>query len=85
MLPIKKIMLKASRITILVDIEEILYCKTNKSGSTCFFLKDNETLLSSRNIGYFESLLSKNYLFLRTHNSYLVNFNAVKKSHCDVK
>lgn len=61
----------------LLRISDILYIKGEGSYSEVF-LKDGIKHLISRNLKNFEEILSKDKRFLRTHKSYLVNFEEVK-------
>lgn len=54
-----------------VDPEKIIYCKCNNT-STTFFLDNMESLVISKGIKSVEKLLD-NPLFIKPHQSYLVN------------
>lgn len=77
--PIKadKIVLKDSESVYFVKIETILYCQADGSYTT-FYTDDNERIIISKTLKEYEDLLIP-YGFIRTHQSYLVNKNYVKK------
>ena len=54
-----------------------MYCKSDK-GYTTFFLNDKRELIVSKGLIEYESILVPAG-FLRCHQSYLVNFQYVKK------
>lgn len=60
----------------LVDPFSIIYCKSD--GNYChIYFKDDTSLLISKKLKYMEEKLY-NYPFMRVHNSYVVNLNAIK-------
>ncbi len=60
-----------------VQVKDILYLKA--SGSYCeFFLKSGKSLISSKNLKFFEAILD-GYGFYRIHHSSLVNLAFIKK------
>lgn len=61
----------------IIKTKELFYCESEKTYTT-FYLKDKK-ITASKNLGYFEDLLNRN--FLRIHNSYIVNINFIKKVH----
>jgi two-component system LytT family response regulator len=73
----KKIPLNLNNKIVLVEAEEILYCKSD-GGYTNVFMKNGESYLVSRSIKSFEELLPKE-MFLRNHKSYIVNLNEIKE------
>ncbi len=76
--------LKVSRIAlptmeglIFLQIDQIVYCKSDGS-YTKVFLQDDKSLLISRTLKELEDMLS-NQLFFRVHNSFLINLNCIRK------
>jgi len=74
---IKRIALKSLEYIEIVEIEDIMYCKSDK-GYTTFYLKNNREILVSKGLKEYESMLTL-LGFLRCHQSYLINFQCVKK------
>ena len=72
----EKIAVPSGNSFILLKIEDILYIKGEGSYSE-ILLKDKTKHLVSRNLKNFEEILLKDKRFLRTHKSYLVNFDEV--------
>lgn len=72
-----RIALPDQRYTQIVNIEDILYCQSDK-GYTTFYLKDGDTILLSKILKEYERLLLED-LFVRCHQSYLVNLNYIKR------
>ncbi|RPE14334.1 DNA-binding response regulator [Chitinophaga lutea] len=73
----KRLALKRVEYMEIISIEDIMYCKSDK-GYTTFFLNDKRELLVSKGLIEYESILVPSG-FLRCHQSYLVNFQYVKK------
>ncbi len=71
-----KIVLKDIHKTYFVKTEEILYCEA-EGIYTKFVLLDNVTILVSKNLKEYESILEP-MGFLRTHHSFLVNTSKIK-------
>lgn len=46
---------------------------------TNFYLLGDKKIVSSKNLGEFEKLLSENDLFFRVHNTFIVNLNFIQK------
>lgn len=65
----------------IVAISDVVFCKSDK-GYTTFYLQDGKEILVSKGLKEYESVLSP-FGFLRCHQSYLVNFNYVKKYYRD--
>lgn len=65
----------------IVAINDVVFCKSDK-GYTTFYLQDGREILVSKVLKEYESVLSP-FGFLRCHQSYLVNFNYVKKYYRD--
>ena len=72
-----KLVLKTSDAINLVDIPDIIYCRS-ENVYTSFFLTTGEEIIVSKSIKDYSELLSE-YGFFRPHQSYLVNLNYVKK------
>lgn len=72
-----RIVLKCSDYIQIVEIENIMYCKSDK-GYTTFYFQDGTNLMVSKVIKEYESVLLSPK-FLRCHQSYLVNVNFIKK------
>lgn len=73
----KKIVLRTAEAMHIVDLSEILYCKSDNSYTT-FFLKEKKEITVSKSIKEFADLFSE-YKFLRPHQSYLVNLHGISK------
>jgi len=74
---IKKIVLKTAEALHLIDISDIIYCKSDNSYTT-FFLNNKDEIMVSKSIKEYEELLTE-YHFFKPHQSYLVNLNFVKR------
>lgn len=73
----KRIILKTTGSLHLVSILDILFCKSDNSYTT-FYMSNGEKIMVSKSIKEYEDLLS-DYPFIRPHQSYLVNLNAISK------
>jgi two-component system LytT family response regulator len=73
----RRIALKRVEYMEIVSIEDIMFCKSDK-GYTTFYLKDKRDILVSKGLIEYESILIP-HGFIRCHQSYLVNFQYVKK------
>lgn len=60
-----------------VNVADIIYCEADAK-YTKIYTRNNEHILSSKNLGEFEELLDYNPFF-RCHKSYIININFVKK------
>ncbi|MGM9477249.1 LytR/AlgR family response regulator transcription factor [Pedobacter sp. GSP4] len=74
---IKRIALKSLEYIEIVDLDDIIYCKSDK-GYTTFCLKNKREVLVSKGLKEYENMLAFSG-FLRCHQSYLINFKYVKK------
>ncbi|WP_118975285.1 LytR/AlgR family response regulator transcription factor [Taibaiella koreensis] len=74
---LQRLALKSLSYTQIVDIEDILYCQSDK-GYTTFHLKNDKPVLVCKVIKEYEALLPKD-IFLRCHQSYLVNTRHISK------
>jgi len=61
----------------ILKLDDILFIHSD-GPYTHFILKDNPRVMASKNLGYFEKRLPEN-IFFRTHHSYIVNIDHVKK------
>ncbi len=73
----KKLVLRTNDSMHILNISEIIYCKSDNSYTT-FYTSDGEHIMVSKSIKEYDELLCE-YGFLRPHQSYLVNLNYVKK------
>jgi two-component system LytT family response regulator len=73
----KKIALPTLEGLLFVYQDDILYCVA-ESNYTNIFLRTKEKILVCKPLNYFEELLDEDY-FCRTHQSFLVNLNYVKR------
>ncbi len=73
----KKVPLSLSNKILLVEPNDILYCKSDGSYTTVF-MKNGEDHLVSKNIKHIEELLPKD-IFIRIHKSYIINLNEVEE------
>ena len=73
----KRVVLKTFDTIYTVCEDEILYCKSDGSYTT-FHMLDSENILVSKSLKNIQELLS-NTVFIRCHQSYLVNKNYVRK------
>lgn len=78
---IKRIALKSHDYTQIIQISDIVYCQSDK-GYTTFFLNDGTKILVSKVLKEYEMLLPT-ALFIRCHQSYLVNANYISKYYKD--
>lgn len=62
---------------IFVNIDDILYCKSD-GNYTSFYLLNGQNPLTTRQIGIYEDMLPEP-LFCRVHRQYIVNVNKVSK------
>jgi len=63
---------------VFINIDEIVYLRA-EAAYTQIFLTDKTQFTASRNIGEFEELLLTNTAFFRTHRSYIINLQHIKK------
>lgn len=73
----KKIVLKDAESIHMVKIDDILSLEADGS-YTKFYLSDNKTILVSKNLKEYESMLTQ-HQFFRTHHSFLANLNRVER------
>jgi two-component system LytT family response regulator len=71
----EKIVLRTAETLHIVNIAEINHCKSDNSYTT-FFIRGQKPVIVSKSIKEYEELLSA-YNFIRPHQSYLVNMDAI--------
>lgn len=79
--PLKRIALKSFDYTQIIQISDIVYCQSDK-GYTTFFLNDGSKILVSKVLKEYQTLLPAS-VFIRCHQSYLVNVNYISKYYKD--
>lgn len=72
----EKIAVPSGNTLILIKISDIIYIKGEGSYSE-IYMQDKSKHMVSRNLKNFEEILLKDKRFLRTHKSYIVNFDEV--------
>jgi len=73
----KKVVLKTSDNIHVLNIEDIMYCKAERS-YTKFYLADKNSILVSVALGEYESIFN-DFNFIRIHQSYLLNIDYIKR------
>jgi len=73
----KKLLLVTNEYYHLVDIDDIIYCKSDNA-YTEFYLRQQEKIRVSDSLKHFENKL-QDYQFVRIHQSYLVNTSCITK------
>ena len=76
-----RIALNGTDFTQIILISEIIYCQGDQ-GYTTFYLKNGNKILVSKVLKDYEELLCET-VFIRCHQSYIVNINAVNKYYRD--
>lgn len=71
----KKLVLRTSESLHIINISDIYFCKSDNSYTT-FFIRGQKPVIVSKSIKEYEELLSA-YNFIRPHQSYLVNMDAI--------
>jgi two-component system LytT family response regulator len=61
----------------LIPMSEIIFCQADGK-YTNFFLLNGKKIMSSRNLGEYNSILDQNYFF-RIHHSYIINIRHIAK------
>jgi two-component system LytT family response regulator len=74
---LQKLSLPTMEGMIFININDILYCKSDGNYTT-FFLENGQTPVITRQIGVYEELLPEP-LFCRIHRQYIINVNRVTK------
>lgn len=75
---IRKIALSMSNGLTFVEIADIIFLEAD-GAYTNFFLKDEQKILVSKKLKFYEDILSNRSFFFRTHRSYFINVNYIKK------
>ena len=75
---IRKIALSMSNGLTFVEIADIVLLEADGAYTT-FYLKDGQKVLVSKKLKFYEDILSNRSFFFRTHRSYFVNVNYIKK------
>ena len=75
---IRKIALSMSNGLTFVEIADIVLLEADGAYTT-FFLKDGQKIVVSKKLKFYEDILSKRAFFFRTHRSYFINVNFIKK------
>ncbi|UAM99282.1 LytTR family DNA-binding domain-containing protein [Polaribacter litorisediminis] len=73
----QKISLHTSEKIIVVQISEILRCKSDNNYTT-FYLENKQKILVSKTLKYYADML-KEHQFLRVHQSHLINIKYIKE------
>lgn len=74
---IQKITISTSDSLHIIDVDDIIYCESDK-GYTTFHTTDQQKIIASKIIREYENLLPKKN-FMRVHQSFLINLNHVKR------
>ena len=74
---IQKISLHTSEKIIVIELMDIIYCKSDNNYTT-FFLENKTKILVSKTLKYYSDML-KEFNFLRVHQSYLINIKYIKE------
>lgn len=77
--PSARIVLRSQHYLRIVELHQILYCRSDK-GYTTFFFTDGQKQVVSGTIREYEELLPS-HLFIRCHQSYLVHYRYVDRYH----
>ncbi len=72
-----RIALRSSDVVEIVDIADILYCRSDK-GYTTFFMTGNRKIIVSKVLKEYDGLLPEES-FIRCHQSYLVNIQYIRR------
>ena len=72
---IQRLVIKTSESIHIINVNEIIFCQSDK-GYTTFQLVENRTIVSSKILADYESVLPSSS-FMRIHQSYLVNLHHV--------
>jgi two-component system LytT family response regulator len=73
----ERIVLRSQQFIHAIELNEIIYCHSN-AGYTTFYLTNERKILTSRHLKEYEEILPSS-MFLRTHQSYLVNNRFIDK------
>ena len=61
-----------------VEVADIVLLEADGAYTT-FYLKDGQKILVSKKLKFYEDILSNRSFFFRTHRSYFINVNFIKK------
>lgn len=75
---IRKIALSMSNGLTFVEITDIVLLEADGAYTT-FYLKDGQKIVVSKKLKFYEDILSNRSFFFRTHRSYFINVNFIKK------
>ncbi len=75
---IRKIALSMSNGLTFVEVADIVFLEADGAYTT-FFLKDGQKIVVSKKLKFYEDILSNRSFFFRTHRSYFININFIKK------
>jgi two-component system, LytTR family, response regulator len=73
----RKIVLKTAEAINVIEVADIVYCRSDNSYTT-FYLNNHEKILVSKGMKEYEELLTE-YGFFRPHHSFLVNLRFVSR------
>ena len=73
----KKITLKTAESIYVITLKDITHCESDRSYSK-FYMTDGKMIMVSKPLKEYEGILCENS-FVRTHKSYLVNFNFIER------
>jgi two-component system LytT family response regulator len=73
----KKIILRTADNMHIVNLNDIMYCESERSYTT-FFLADKTKVMVSQTLGDYEDMFNE-YGFMRIHKSYLINLQFIKR------
>ncbi len=73
----KKLVLKTSSNVHVVELNEVIRCRSDKN-YTHFYTVDDEEIIVSKTLKEYEELLNE-FSFFRVHQSHLINLNFVKR------
>jgi two-component system LytT family response regulator len=74
---VRRIALRNFDYTQIVNVDDIVYCQSDK-GYTTFYFKDNSKIMVSKVLKEYVSVLPE-HQFIRCHQSYLVNVDYISK------
>lgn len=75
---IRKIALSMSNGLTFVEIADIILLEADGAYTT-FYLNDGQKIVVSKKLKFYEDILSNRSFFFRTHRSYFINVNFIKK------
>jgi two-component system LytT family response regulator len=71
----KRVVVKTTKEIFIIELSDIVRCE-GKQGYTYFYLNDNKKILSSKTLKEYDDIMPDE-IFVRTHQSHLVNLNYV--------